>query len=115
MSELSLYDILGVPQIAERDEIITAYRRMAKLYHPDYAGDEGREMFEDVQRAYKCLSDEKQRRKYDAIRKILGEVGERLFEQSNGGFSSSASASFFYGHYMNGSISPSSIINLRRP
>src|SRR3990167_9103737 len=113
MSELSLYDILGVPQIAERDEIITAYRRMAKLYHPDYAGDEGREMFEDVQRAYKCLSDEKQRRKYDAMRKILGEVGERLFEQSNGGFSSSAS--FLYGYYVNRSVRPCSVIYQRRP
>ena len=71
MSELSLYDILGVPQIAERDEIITAYRRMAKLYHPDYAGDEGREMFEDVQRAYKCLSDEKSR-------EMLGSIQERV-------------------------------------
>lgn len=87
MDELSLYDILGVPQNCEQDEIRVAYRRMAKLHHPDAGGD--REMFEEIQIAYKRLSDPKDRKKYDAIRKILGEKPEP--REDFGGWQSSAS------------------------
>ena len=97
MDELSLYDILGVPQNCEQDEIRVAYRRMAKLHHPDAGGD--REMFESVQIAYKRLSDPKDRKKYDAVRKILGEKPETRDDfggvVGRGPFGFSASVGFY--------------------
>ena len=58
------YGILGVEKNASADEIKSAYRRMAKKYHPDvYATasekekSEAETKFKDVQHAYAVLSD----------------------------------------------------------
>jgi molecular chaperone DnaJ len=61
------YDILGVPKTATQDEIKSAYRKMAKKYHPDFnKGDaQAAEMFKQVNEANAVLSDENKRRQYD--------------------------------------------------
>ena len=68
--QLSVYDILGIAFTANDDDIHSAYRRMVKRWHPDVAGENGREMFEDIQKAYEVLSDPKKKKRYDALRKL---------------------------------------------
>jgi len=59
------YAILGLSPAASFGEIRDAYRRLAKLHHPD--GDEGNENhFRQIHEAYTALSDPEQRRKHDA-------------------------------------------------
>ena len=57
------YKILGVPRTATTDEIKKAYRKLARVNHPDAGGDE--EKFKEINEAYEVLSDEKKRQIYD--------------------------------------------------
>ena len=61
------YEILGVSRSATDAEIKTAYRRLARQYHPDAnPGDEGAsEHFKEISVAYEALSDPEKRRRYD--------------------------------------------------
>ncbi|KAI9222724.1 DnaJ domain-containing protein, partial [Blastocladiella britannica] len=66
----SLYDILEVPRDADAASIKRSYRKMALKYHPDKnPGNE--EKFQEIQRAFTILSDEKKRDVYDRY----GEIG----------------------------------------
>lgn len=58
------YVILGIPTNSSLREIKTAYRRLAKEYHPDYYGHTG-SPFPAIQEAYAVLSNPKQRLNYD--------------------------------------------------
>jgi len=60
-----LYQILGVSRDASSEEIRSAYRRQAKLHHPDVAGSTGSDRFRELQDAYKVLNDPERRRAYD--------------------------------------------------
>ncbi len=66
----SYFAILGISPNATRDEIRSAYRRLAKEYHPDhYSG--GSERFRDIQEAYSVLGNNRRRRQYrQRIRKV---------------------------------------------
>jgi DnaJ-class molecular chaperone len=60
----SYFAILGISSGATAEEIRSAYRRLAKEYHPDhYAG--GRKRFQDIQEAYAVLGNSRRRRKYE--------------------------------------------------
>ncbi|MDA1256467.1 MAG: J domain-containing protein [Chloroflexi bacterium] len=61
------YAELGVPRDADEKQIKTAYRRLARRYHPDMnPGDDGAETrFKSINDAYQVLSDSKKRRDYD--------------------------------------------------
>jgi molecular chaperone DnaJ len=63
----SFYDILGVSKDASQEEIKTAYRKLARQYHPDLnPGDEAAaEKFKEISQAYEVLGDEKKRAEYD--------------------------------------------------
>lgn len=59
------YAILGITSGASQSDVKTAYRRLAKEFHPDrYAGTG--QPFLEVQEAYSVLSDSGRRREYDA-------------------------------------------------
>jgi curved DNA-binding protein CbpA len=60
----SYYDILGISVTAGNNEIKAAFRRLAKLYHPD-KNPHGKEHFEKVLLAYEVLIDSSRRRHYD--------------------------------------------------
>lgn len=65
---MSLYEILRVDQKASPMEIKTAYRSLAKLYHPDAIHDEGESdsrEFIQIHDAYETLSDPAARAVYD--------------------------------------------------
>lgn len=61
------YQILGVSRSAGDDEIRRAFRRLARLYHPDITGNDRRaeDKFKELNEAYEVLSDADKRRKYD--------------------------------------------------
>ena len=53
------YEVLGVARDAGEDEIRKAYRKLARIYHPDVAEDKtgGEEKFKELNEAYEVLSD----------------------------------------------------------
>ncbi len=66
MAKRDFYEVLGVSKSASQDEIKSAYRRLAKKYHPDLCKEENaEEKFKEVQEAYSVLGDESKRRQYD--------------------------------------------------
>jgi molecular chaperone DnaJ len=80
--EKDYYKILGVPKNASLNEIKKAYRRLAKLYHPDlFPGDrEKEEKFRLIKEAYEVLSDDKKREAYDRLGTTDVGEGRDFFE-----------------------------------
>ncbi|KAG2315626.1 hypothetical protein Bca52824_018748 [Brassica carinata] len=61
----SLYELLRVDETASLTEIKTAYRSLAKVYHPDASESDGRD-FMEIHRAYATLADPTTRAIYDS-------------------------------------------------
>ncbi len=61
------YEVLGISKTATADEIKSAYRKLAKKYHPDLnPGDKAaEEKFKEIGEAYEILSDADKRARYD--------------------------------------------------
>lgn len=78
------YDILGVSKSASDDEIKSAYRKLAKKYHPDLNKDnpEATTKFKEVNEAYEVLGDSTKRANYDQY----GSADGNPFAGGNGGF-----------------------------
>ena len=74
------YEVLGVSKTASESELKSAYRKLAKKYHPDVnPGDkEAEAKFKEATEAYSVLSDADKRRQYD-------QFGHAAFEQGGGG------------------------------
>lgn len=81
MNKRDYYEILGVSKDASDAEIKSAFRKLAKKYHPDVSKEENaEELFKEAQEAYAVLSDEEKRKKYD-------QFGHSAFTNAQGGFS----------------------------
>jgi molecular chaperone DnaJ len=63
-----LYATLGVAKTASADEIKKAYRKLARVHHPDANPDDPKaeERFKEISHAHDVLSDPEKRREYDA-------------------------------------------------
>ena len=63
------YDKLGVARTATADEIKLAFRKLARLYHPDVAKNKvtGEAKFKEINEAYEVLGDPEKRRRYDEL------------------------------------------------
>ncbi|MEM7429584.1 MAG: molecular chaperone DnaJ [Pseudomonadota bacterium] len=107
MSKRDFYDVLGVSRGADEKELKSAYRKLAKQYHPDTnQGDSSAEQkFKEVSEAYDILKDPQKRAAYD-------QFGHQAFEGGGPGgpggfgpdFSSSMSDIFedLFGEFMGG-------------
>jgi len=74
--EKDYYEVLGVSKDASQDEIKRAYRKLARVNHPDANPDdpEAERRFKDIGEAHSVLGDEQKRQEYDEIRR-LGAAG----------------------------------------
>ncbi len=74
------YETLGVSKTATADELKSAFRKLARKYHPDVAKDKkaAEEKFKQINEAYEVLSDPEKKAKYD-------QLGEN-WNQPGGGF-----------------------------
>ena len=81
MNKRDYYEILGVDKNASADEIKSAFRKLAKKYHPDVSKEENAaEKFKEAQEAYAVLSDPEKRKQYD-------QFGHSAFNNNGSGFS----------------------------
>lgn len=83
MAEKDFYKTLGVEKNASADEIKSAYRKLAKKYHPDLNPNDSTAAakFKEINEAYEVLGDEQKRKNYDQF----GSADGNPFGQ--GGFS----------------------------
>ena len=66
MAKRDYYEVLGVSKDADDKQIKSAFRKLAKQYHPDLNKDkDAPEKFKEVQEAYEVLSDPQKRKTYD--------------------------------------------------
>ena len=63
------YETLGVSKTASEEEIRSAFRKLARKYHPDVAKDKkaAEEKFKEINEAYEVLGDAEERKKYDQL------------------------------------------------
>lgn len=59
------YIILGIPEDSSQADVKSAYRRLAKEFHPDHYGN-NQNRFQVIHEAYSVLGDPALRRRYDA-------------------------------------------------
>ncbi|MCY4032773.1 MAG: molecular chaperone DnaJ [Hyphomicrobiales bacterium] len=69
MAEQSYYETLGVARNADEKTIKSAYRNLAKKYHPDQnpGNADAERQFKDINEAYEVLKDEQARATYDTL------------------------------------------------
>ena len=79
------YKVLGVDKTADKKAITKAYRKLARKWHPDQnPGDKTAEAkFKEIGEAYAVLSNDEDRKRYDAIRAMAG--GGARFSAGSGG------------------------------
>ena len=79
MNKKDYYEVLGVSKDASQAEIKSAFRKLAKKYHPDVSKEpDAEERFKEAQEAYAVLSDESKRKQYD-------QFGHSAFDNNGAG------------------------------
>lgn len=83
MNKRDYYEVLGVSKTASDAEIKSAFRKLAKKYHPDVSKEpDAAEKFKEAQEAYAVLSDKQKRSQYD-------QFGHQAFNNMGGAGNSS--------------------------
>ncbi len=92
----SYYEILGISKTASEEEIKSAYKKLAKKYHPDLnPGDENAaNMFKEINEAYETLGDPQKRAAYD-------KPASSGFGGSSGGGAGGAGGGSFFDEFVN--------------
>jgi len=89
-TQTDYYVLLGVPRTATDEQIRSAYRKLARQYHPDVnSASDAAERFKAVTEAYEVLTDPQRRQRYDMFGSTTGGLGDfgigDLFETFFGG------------------------------
>src|SRR5579864_1982799 len=100
MNYKDYYKILGIPKNTPEKDIKSAYRKLARKWHPDANPSnqkQAEEKFKEVQEAYEVLGDSEKRKKYDMLgsdwqqaarqaeqqRRYRTQQGETIFDFGN--------------------------------
>ena len=87
MDFIDYYTVLGVESDADEATIKTAYRKLARKYHPDVNKDAGAEnKFKEIAEAYHVLKDSERRAEFDDIKKYGGRRGGFQSQGRSSGF-----------------------------
>jgi DnaJ-class molecular chaperone len=84
MNYKDYYQILGVPKNAAEKDIKSAYRKLARKWHPDANPNNqqaAEEKFKELQEAYEVLGDSDKRRKYDVLGSNWQEAANQAEQQ----------------------------------
>ena len=83
MNRRDCYEVLGVGRTASEKEIKSAYRKLAKKYHPDANQNDktAEDKFKELSEAYEILKDPEKRKLYDRF-------GYDAFDESGNGYES---------------------------
>lgn len=102
MEFIDYYKILEIPSTASEADIKSAYRKLARKYHPDInPNDEtAKKKFQQINEANEVLSDPEKRKKYDKYGKDW-KHGEE-YEKANQQYGSSSHRKGGSGNYSNG-------------
>lgn len=84
-SEKNLYEILEVSASASAATIKSAYRRLARKYHPDLNGGDGvcEKKFKEITQAYEILSDVEKKKQYDTLNGFHQETSQAKYSEAN--------------------------------
>lgn len=96
-SKRDYYEILGVPKNASKTAVKSAYRKLAKKYHPDVnKNGDAAERFKEIGEAYEVLSNTDKRAAYDRLGHAAFDpsMGQGFGYQSWPGFGTSPSAGY---------------------
>lgn len=78
------YEVLGVPKKAAEKDIKSAYRKLARKWHPDANLKDTKaaeEKFKEIQEAYEVLGDPEKRKKYDVLGSDWGRAAQQAEQQ----------------------------------
>ena len=90
MATMDFYELLGVSRGATDEQIRSAYRKLARQYHPDVnSAPDAADQFKRITEAYEVLTDPQRRQRYDMFGSTTGGLGDfgigDLFETFFGG------------------------------
>jgi DnaJ-class molecular chaperone len=113
------YQLLGVAKGASEKEIKSAYRKLARKWHPDANPNDPKgaeEKFKEITEAYEVLGDPDKRKKYDALgadwqrvsqqaeaqRRYRSERGSEEYFDNSGQFGGASGFSDFFDQFFSG-------------